>query len=73
MAAAPIELLTAACFVPFFQNSPPIRGQKKLHSRPPKANRFRKKMISGGLIVSKITITPKAKVTSVLNFPTFLL
>ena len=73
MAAAPIELLIAACFVPFFQNNPPIRGQKKLHSRPPKAKRFRKKMISGGLIVSKMTTTPKAKVTSVLNFPTFLL
>ena len=25
-------------------------------------------MISGGLIVSKMTTTPKAKVTSVLNF-----
>ena len=29
-------------------------------------------MISGGLIVSKMTTTPKAKVTSVLNFPTNL-
>ena len=68
-----MELLTAACFVPFFQNNPPISGQKKLHSRPPKANRFRKKMISGGLMVSKITRTPKAKVTRELNLPTFLL
>lgn len=71
--AAPRELKTAACFVPFFMNNPPTKGQKKLHSRPPKANRFRKKMISGGLIVSKITITPNANVTSVLIFPTFLL
>ena len=60
-------------FCSFLQNNPPTKGQKKLHSRPPKANRFRKKMISGGLIVSKMTITPNANVTSVLIFPTFLL
>lgn len=65
-------LHTAACLVPFFQNRPPTRGQKNVHSSPPNANILSMKIISGGLIVRTITTTPSNIVSIVLTSLTFL-